>query len=353
MQCTVPRVSLAAFVTLSLAVVLGFSSPVASVAAGSASYKVLVTKTVGGEGRYDYVYADVNGRRLYVPRLGPAGAMTVFDLDTLAPVGSIPNTSAHGAVVDEKTHHGFGSSKPVTMWDSRSLQTIKTIDVGGAPDRITADPYNDRIYVMSHSAPNATVIDASDGAVLGTIDLGGAPEEAVSDDNGHLYIDIEDKGNIAVVDAKTMTVTAHYDLAGKGDGCAGLAIDRKNGILFATCRNPAAMVVVNASDGKILATFPIGSVADGAAFDPNTMEAFASLGDGTLTVVKEGSPTAFSLEQTLQTKAGARTLALDPKTNRLFVVTGDFAPAAPPVPGQPPARPPMLPGTFAILVIGR
>lgn len=317
-------------------------------------YKVLLTKTVGGDqGLFDYVYADADARRLYIARIGPAGVMTVFDLDTLAPAGRIAEMTAHGAVVDQATHHGFASSKPVTMWDSRSLQLIRTIDVQGSPDAIAGDPFNGRIYVLSHSAPNATVIDAKDGTVVGTIDLGGAPEQMVSDGNGRLYVDIEDKGNIAVVDAKTLTVVAHYDLAGKGGECAGLAIDRKNGILFASCRDPQTMVVLNAADGKILATLPIGSRTDGAAFNPNTMEAFSAQADGTLSIVKEESPTKFSLEQTLQTKAGAKTLTLDSKTNRLVLITADFTPPPPPAPGQPAGRAPMVPGSFSILVVGK
>jgi DNA-binding beta-propeller fold protein YncE len=339
--------------TVIVSAVLAAASAPASMAQSSAPYRMLATKTVGGDGTFDYVYADVPGRRLYVPRLGPAGVMSVFDLDTLERVGTIPNTSRHGAAVDQKTHHAFGSSNPVTMWDSASLQTIKTIDVQGRPDRIAADPFNGRIYVISHSAPNATVIDAADGSVLGTIDLGGAPEEAVSDGNGRVYINVEDKGNIAVVDAKTMTVTAHYDLGGKGGTCAGLALDRKNNVLFATCRDPQAMVVVNAGDGKILATLPIGSFPDGAAFNPNTMEAFSSNRDGTLTIVKEESPTKFSAEQTLQTKVGAKTLALDTKTNRLFLITADFASPPAAAPGQPASRPQMVPGTFSILMVGK
>jgi DNA-binding beta-propeller fold protein YncE len=342
-----------AVLTVILFGVPGFSALHAGMAQSSPPYKVLMTKTVGGEGTFDYVYADVNARRLYVPRLGPAGVMSVFDLDTLAPVGSIAKTSGHGAAVDEKSHHAFASSKPVVMWDSASLQTIKTIDVQGRPDRIAADPFNGRVYVISHSAPNATVIDAKDGSIVGTIDLGGAPEEVVSDGNGRLYINIEDKGNIAVVDAKTLTVTAHYDLAGKGGTCAGLAIDRKNNILFTACRDPQAMVILNAGNGEILAALPIGSFPDGAAFNPNTMEAFSSQRDGTLTIVKEESPTKFSVQQTVQTKVGAKTLALDTKTNRLFLITADFTPAPPTVPGQPPGRAEMVPGSFSILVVGK
>jgi DNA-binding beta-propeller fold protein YncE len=312
-----------------LAAVLAFSSVPASMAQSSAPYKVLMTKTVGGDGRYDYVYADAGARRLYVPRLGPAGAVSVFDLDTLAPVGSIPNTSGHGVAVDEQTHHAFATSKPVTMWDSVSLATSKTIDVQGGPDGILADPFNGRIYILSHSAPNVTAIDAKDGSVAGTVDLGGAPEQTVSDGNGRLYIDLEDKASIAVVDAKTLTVSGRYDLAGKGGTCAGLAIDRKNGILFAACRDPHTMVVLRASDGKILAVLPIGSGTDGAAFNPKTMEAFSSQADGTLSIIKEESPTLFSLEQTLQTKAGAKTLTLDAKTGHLFLIAADYTPVPP------------------------
>jgi len=249
-------------------------------------YKLLKTAKVGGAGGFDYVYADAAGRKLYIARTGPSPRITVFNLDTLEPAGEIPNASAHGVAVSSKASHGFATSKPVVMFDSKTLATIKTIDVEGNPDGILHDPFNDRVYILSHRAPNATVINASDGSIAGTIDLGGAPEQAVSDGKGKIYVDIEDKDNIAVVDAKTMTVTAHYDVAGKGGTCAGLAMDVKNNILFATCRNPQTMVILNASDGKIITTLPIGQGTDGAVFNPRTMEAFSSQGDGTLTVVK-------------------------------------------------------------------
>ncbi len=260
-------------------------------------YKVLKTAKVGGAGGFDYVFADDLGRRLYIPRTGNPGRITVFNLDTLEPVGEVPNTSARGAAVDPKSGHGFGSSKPVVMWDTKTLATIKTIDVEGGPDGILFDPFNGRVWVFSHRAPNATVINAADGSIAGTVDLGGAPEQAVTDGKGHIYVDIEDKDNIAVVDAKTLAVTAHYDLGGKGGGPGGLAFDVKNHILFAACHNPATMVIVNADNGKILAALPIGTGVDGAVFNPNTMEAFSSQGDGTLTVIKENSPTDFVVEQ--------------------------------------------------------
>jgi DNA-binding beta-propeller fold protein YncE len=326
---------------------------VSGVAQQAGPYRVLRTAKVGGDGGFDYVYADSAARRLYIPRLGPAGRITVFDLDTLKPVGEIANASAHGVAVDAKTHRGFGSSNPVTMWDAKTLATMKTIEVQGGPDGIMDDFFNSRIYVFSHRAPNVTVIEAKDGSVAGTIDLGGAPEQAVSDGKGHIYVDLEDKGSIAAVDAKTMKVTATYDLAGKGGGCAGLAMDVKNNILFATCRDPQTMVILNAADGKIIDTLPIGAGTDGAVFNPKTMEAFSSQGDGTLTIIKESSPTSFAVEQTLQTMPHAKTLTLDKKTNRLLLIAAEFTPPPAPVAGQRPGRGQVIPDTFSILVIGK
>src|SRR4051794_16579884 len=215
--------------------------------AQSGPYKILKTTKVGGVGGFDYVYADSTGRRVYIPRSGASGArVTVFNLDTMEPAGEIPDTNARGAAVSVKSGHGFASSKPAAMWDTKTLKLIKTIDVEGGPDGILHDEFNDRVYIFSHRAPHATVINAADGTIAGTIDLGGAPEQAASDGKGHIYVDIEDKDNIAVIDAKTMTVTAHYDIAGKGGTCAGLAMDEKNRVLFVTCRNPQVAVMLNA-----------------------------------------------------------------------------------------------------------
>jgi hypothetical protein len=317
-------------------------------------YKVVKTAKVGGAGGFDYVYADVAGRRLYVARSGTPGRMTVFNLDTLAPAGEIPNVSAHGAVVSTKSGHGFGSSNPISMWDSKTLAPIKTIEVQGGPDGMLYDAFNDRVYVLSHRLPHATAINASDGSIAGTMDLGGAPEQAVTDGKGHIYVDIEDKSNIAVVDAKTLTVTAHYDLQGKGGVCAGLAMDVKNHILFAACRNPQAMVILNANDGSIITTLPIGQGTDGAAFNPNTMEAFSSQVDGTLTIIKEHSPTNFVVEQTVQTMATAKTLTLDSKTNRILLIGAEFGPApTPPPAGGRGGGGAMVPDSFSILAVGK
>ncbi|MGH9611981.1 MAG: hypothetical protein ACRD4P_02755 [Bryobacteraceae bacterium] len=319
-------------------------------------YKILKTAKVGGDGGFDYVYADAAGRRLYVPRSGPTGRITVFNLDTLEPTGEIPNVRGHGAIVDPKSNHGFLTSKPVVMFDSKTLAVIKNIDVQGNPDGILFDPYNERVYDLSHVAPNATVIDAKDGSIVGTIDLGGAPEQAVTDGKGHLYIDIEDKGNIAVVDAKKLTVTAHYDLSSNGSTCAGLAMDAKNRILFAVCRTPHVMVILNADDGNIITSLPLPGVTDGAVFNPKTMEAFTSLAEGTLSVIKEKSPTSFEVEQNLPTMPSAKTLTLDSKTNRIFLIAAVFDPPpanAPPLSNGRVARGPMEAGSFSILEVGK
>ena len=317
-------------------------------------YKVIKTAKVGGAGGFDYVYADAVGRRLYIPRGGTPGRVTVFNLDTLEPVGEIPNASARGAAVDPMSGHGFCSSKPVVMWDTKTLAVIKTIDVQGNPDGILFDPFNQRVYVFSHSAPNATVIDAKDGSVVGTIDLGGAPEQAVTDGKGYIYVDIEDKDNVAVVDAKMLTVTAHYPLAGKTGTPAGLAFDVKNHILFACGRTPAMMVALDANDGKILAALPIGTGCDGAVFNPATMEVFSSQGDGTLTVVKENGPTDFVVAQNVQTQRSAKTLTLDAKTNRILLIAAEYTPPpSPPPAGGRAGRGQMVPDSFSIFVVGK
>jgi hypothetical protein len=326
-----------------------------------AQYKVTKTQKVGGDGGFDYVTADSVNRKLYIARSGaaPVGRMTVFNLDTLAPAGEIATGNSHGAVIDVASNHGFASSKPLTMFDAKTGAIIKTIDVNGSPDGLYAEASSGRIYVLSHSAPNVTVLDAKDGSTLGTIDLGGAPEQAASDGKGHLYIDLEDKDSIAVVDTKALKLTTTYSLAGKGGGCAGLAIDIKNNILFSTCRKPQNMVIVNAATGAVITALPIGSGTDGATFNPATMEAFSSNGDGTLTVVKESSPTSFAVAQNVTTMPRAKTLALDTKTNNILLITAEFgAPpaAAPAAAGAAPARPAravMIPGSFTIVVVGK
>jgi DNA-binding beta-propeller fold protein YncE len=351
---------------------LALSLPLAGLAQAAAGpYKILRTvKVGGGEGGFDYVTADPDARTLYVARSGPTGHLGVFNLDTLAPIADMPGFSSHGAAVDTGTGHGFATSKPVTMFDAKKFTVIKKIDVQGNPDGYLNDPINHRFYILSHSAPNVTVLDDKDGSILGTIDLGGAPEQAQADGKGKIFIDLEDKEAIAVVDANSMKMMGKYDISSKGGGCAGLALDRKNNILFAACRDKNNMIILSATDGHIITDLPIGVGCDGATFNPATMEAFSSQGDGTLTVIKENSPTSFSVEQTVPTPVRAKTLTLDPKTDKIFLITAEFAapPAPPTEPAATPAggaapptgtgrprgpRAPMVPGSFSIIEVGK
>jgi len=328
------------------------STAVMLAAQAAGPYKVVKTAKVGGTGGWDYVYADAAGRRLYIPRSGDGARITVFDLDTLASVGQIPNVNAHGVAVDPKSNHGFASSKPVAMFDSKTLAMIKTIDVQGNPDGILFDPFNERVWVFSHAAPHATIIDTKDGSIVGTMDLGGQPEQAASDGAGTLYVDLEDTNVIAVVDAKTLQVKTRYDISATAKVPAGLALDAKNHLLFAACRNPAMMVILDANTGQVRGTVPISPGVDGAGFNPATLEAFSSQGDGTLTVVKEQSPTSATLEQTVQTMPSARTMTVDAKTGRVLVIGAQFGPA----PADAPAgrgRGPLLPDSFTIIAVGK
>ena len=377
------QIGLASVVAIALLAPPSFAQQATS----NGPYQVLKTSRVGGEGGFDYIYADAAGGRLYIPRGGsravpatdstPAkaavpGRITVWDLRSLAPVGEIPNTGGQGVAVDPKSGHGFSSSRPVTMFDTKTLNLLKTIDVApAAPDGILFDAYNERVYIFSHPTRNATVIDARDGTVVGTVDLGGVPEEAVSDGRGTLYVVMQDAaGSVAVVDVNTMKTTAHYPFGDVGR-CNGLALDAEHHVLFAACAssgNPPAepaqpmMVIMSSVDGKIIAKLPLPGASDGAVFNPATQEAFATLGNGLLAVVKENSPTSFEMEQTLPTMLGARTITLDRGTNHILTMSFERgpAPAAPPAGAQggrggrgyPPMGAP-IPGSFTILVIGK
>jgi DNA-binding beta-propeller fold protein YncE len=365
------RVSVAIAAGLILGIVgVGLARP----APGPGPYKVLKSARVGGEGSWDYIYADVAGRRLYIPRHpssaelakpGPQAIPTrleIYDLDTLAPVGAIAGIGGHGAAVDPASGHGFASSKPVSMFDTKTMKVIKTIDVGAAePDGIVFDAYNQRVYVFSHPTKDATVIDARDGSVLGVIDLGGVPEQGVPDGKGRLYVVMQDApGSVTVVDVRTMKATAHYPLGDKGR-CNGLALDAGNHLLFAACAtsgNPPQqpqpmMVVLRADEGRVVTTLPLAGASDGAFFNPPTKEIFSSHGNGTLSIIKEQSPTRFEIEQTLQTMDGARTLTYDSRTGHVLTMSDERGPAPPTAPGAKPAKGVAVPGSFTILMIGK
>ena len=289
-------------------------------------YKVLDTTKLMGNGGIDYVYADNDERRVYVPR---GGNIFVFDLDTHKYIGSITNTGGHCVAVDTATHHGFSSAAKIAMFDTETMQKIKDIDVQSRPDGILLEPFTDKVLIFSHASPSITAIDPKDGTVTGTIDIpDGGMEEARSDGQGKLYCDVENQKKIAVVDMKAMKVLTLYDLGDTAGEPGGLGLDVKNHIMFAMCANPNVCVVVNADDGKVLATLPLDGGTDGGGFNPATMEAWSSQRNGTLTIIKESSPTSFAVEQTVQTKQGCKTSSLDTKNNQIVLIcTERLAPA--------------------------
>ncbi|HLQ78809.1 MAG TPA: hypothetical protein VK210_15740 [Terriglobia bacterium] len=358
-------------------------------------YKVLKTAKVGEEGGTDYIFADTAGRRLYIAR-GATQAqpatdtrpavpafekrLTIFDLDTLAPVGTIPGVGGNGATVCPKTGHGFTSDHPQpSMFDVKTMKLIKTIEVpqGFSADGIYCDTSNDRVYIGSHPTKSLMVVDAKDGTVLGNVDLGGTPEQTIADGNGTVYQVLQERpGSVAVVDVKTMKVTKTYPFGDNG-GCNGLALDVKNQILFAACsavgqaaprgtpaaapdpnaKPPQTFVILSAKDGKILAKLPLAGSSDGATFNPATMEAFSTQGNGTMTIVKEKNPTSFDVEENLKTwpSNGARTIAFDSKTGHLFAMASEAAPP-PPAGATPPAvggrGGGAIPGAVTIIMVG-
>ena len=294
--------------------------------------KVLDTTRLMGNGGIDYVSVDNDERRVYVPR---GGNTFVFDLDSHKYIGTITNIGGHGIAIDTATHHGFSSSSRVGMFDTETMQKIKTVAAPGRPDGILFEPFTDRVYVFSHASPGIVVIDPKDGSIAGTVEVGGAMEQAQSDGQGKVFADIEDQKKIAVVDAKTLKVITKYDLGATAGEPGGLGLDAKNHILFAMCANPNVCVVVNADDGKVLATLPIGRGTDGGGFNPNTMEAWSSQRDGTLTIIKENSPTSFAVEQTVETKQGCKTSALDTKNNVIVLICTESLPRVAGIPPTP------------------
>jgi hypothetical protein len=347
-------------VVLTAGIVILASVGSAQKAPTAGPYKVLKTVRVGGVGGFDYVSADSEGRRLYIPRSGAMGQLTVFNLDTLEPAGTIDTVKSGGAVVDPKSGHGFSTTKPITMWDMHTLQVIKTIDVDSRPDGIMFDPFNERIWVLSHTAPYATVIDAKEGTVVGTVaelDARGTAEQAVSDGKGTVYVNVSDKGGVAVVDAKSLKLTHYYDVSAKGVHGSGMAYDAKNHVIFAYMRDPAPVVVIlNANNGNIITTLPTGAGVDTVAFNPATMEVISGEAAGTMTIIKEDSPTKFVIEQTLKTMVGAKTIAFDSKTGHVLTMAAEYGPPPADAPSGAAGRGgrgPMIPGAFSILMVGR
>jgi DNA-binding beta-propeller fold protein YncE len=322
-----------------------------SLALPEPTYKVVQTVAVGGEGGWDYLAVDSAARRLYVTR---GTRVMVFDADTLVRVGEIPDTAGvHGVALAPELGRGFtsnGRASTVTIFDLKSLKPVGEVKVTGEnPDAILFEARTREVFAFNGHSANATVLDAETGKVKGTIALGGKPEFATADGDGRVFVNLEDKSEVAVLDAKSLEVLKRWPLA-PCEEPSGMAIDRKNARLFIGCGN-RMMAVVDTSSGRVVATPAIGEGVDANAFDPRSNLAFSSNGDGTLTVVKEQAPDRFVVLDNVATKPRARTMALDEKTHRIFLATADFGPPPSPTAEQPHPRPSMVPDTFKLLVV--
>ena len=324
---------------------------VAALTPGSAqSYHVTRTVLLRGDGGWDYVALDTVGHRIFVAR---QNRVMVVDPSDGKVVTEIPGLNrAHGIAFAYEAGHGFatsGADSTVTMFDLKTLQVLGHTTAALDDDAVLYDPATKRVFTFNGDSHSSTVIDASSGQRIGTIDLGAAPEFGVSNGDGRLYVNLEDKGAVAEIDAVAMKVTREWSLA-PCQSPTGLAIDRAHHRLFSGCRNQV-MAISDADAGKLITTVPIGAGVDGCAFDPGTALAFASNGDGTLTVVHEDNPSQFRVLANVLTRRGARTMALDEKTHRVFTVTADFGPPPAPTPEHPRPRPSVVPGTFTLLVL--
>ena len=307
---------------------------------------------IGGEGGWDYLSVDPTARRLYVSH---ATEVVVIDIDKDAVVGEISDTpGVHGLAVASELERGFtsnGRENKVGFVDLASLKTRSKMDAGENPDAIIYVPERMEVYAFNGRSRSATVFEAVSGRTVATIPLSGKPEFAAADvPAGRVYNNLEDKSMVAVIDMKTHQVVAGWPIA-PGEEASGMAIDLVNHRLFVGCHNKL-MVMMDSTDGKVVATVPIGQGVDANAYDPQTHLAFASCGDGTVTVAKEESPDTLAVVQTLATERGARTMALDPKTHRIYLATAKYEAQPEPAAGGPPQRPKMIPGTFKVLVYG-
>lgn len=316
-------------------------------------YQLKQKFTLGGEGGWDYLTYDPEGKRLFISR---ATRVQVVDPENGKLITEIPNTpGVHGIALAQDLGKGFtsnGRENTVTVFDLKTLKETAKIKLDGAenPDAILYVPAARRIFTFNGRSKNASVIDATNNTVAATIALDGKPEFAADDGNGMVYVNIEDKGEIQNIDARNARVIATWPLTGCEEP-SGLAMDQKHHRLFSGCGNKV-MAITNADNGKVITTVPIGQGVDANGFDPGTELAFSSNGDGTLTVVHEESPGKFAVEQNAETQRGARTMALNRNNHEIYLVTAEIE-EQPPAEGQTRPRRSMKPGTFTLLVMAR
>ncbi|MGH9931953.1 MAG: YncE family protein [Pyrinomonadaceae bacterium] len=338
------------FLFISFVVLLAVLPPVS--AKPATSYHLLKKYVLGGEGGWDLLAYDGAAHRLYISR---GTHVMVVDTDSGAIVGDIPNTPrVHGIAIAPEFGKGFitnGGDATVTIFDLKTLKSLSQVKVGENPDAIIYDPASKRIFSFNTKSKNTTAIDAKTGTVAGTLALPGQPELAVADEHGKVFVNLEDKSAVVKFDARKLTIDATWPLA-PGEEPTGIALDRKHHRLFAACANKL-MAVLNTDNGKLVTTLAIGSGVDGAGFDSELQLAFSPNGEGALTVVHEDSPDKFSVVENVPTQRGARTMEVDQKNHRVFLVTAEFGPTPAPTADRPRPRPPVVPGTFTLLVFGR
>jgi DNA-binding beta-propeller fold protein YncE len=329
------------------------ATPAAAAATASSGYHFIKKIKLGGEGGWDYIAFDSPTHRLFISR---EKKVIVLDVDTEKVVGEISNTAGvHGIALAPELNRGFvsdGRTNDVTIFDLKTLATISEVGVGDGPDAIVYDPASMKVYTLNGRGKTATSIDAAAGKVIATIPLAGKPEFAVADGQGHVFANIEDKNQLVQIDTRKDIIAATWPLA-PCESPSGLAMDLDHRRLFVGCDN-AIMAIVNADNGQILATPAIGEGVDANSYDPGTFCAFASNGgSGTLSIVHEDSPVAFTKLEDIPTQKGARTMTIDPRTHQVFLVTADFGPPPEPTTENPHPRRTILPDTFVVLVYAR
>ncbi len=319
---------------------------VALPACAQKQFKVVERVKLGGEGGWDYLTYDPEGHRLFITR---GTHVMVVDTSTLKVTGDIPDLSGiHGVALDHELNRGFisnGGDNTVTIFDLKTLKKLDSVKVGERPDAILYDPFSKHVFTFNARSHDSTAIDAATGKVVGSVELGGKPEFPASDGKGKLYVNIEDKSQIAEVDVAKLSVLNTWSIAPCQEPSA-LAFDVEHHRLFSGCGNKVT-AVVDSDSGKVVTTVPIGEGVDAGAFNPKTQETFMSCGEGVLTVIHEDSPDKYTVKQTLATVAGARTMALDQQSDVVYLVTAQRE-AKPAAPGQ---RPAFVPGTFELIVI--
>jgi YVTN family beta-propeller protein len=316
-------------------------------------YHLLQTIAVGGEGGWDYVFDDSDAHRLYVSH---ATKVIVIDTDSEKVVGEIPNfKGVHGITVAPEYGRGFvsdGRDDSVSIFDTKTLKIVGQVKTGKNPDSIMYDPATKRVFAFNGGSSDATAITAVDGKVAGTIALGGRPEFATGNGKGMIYVNIEDKSEVVAIDAAKLQVVARWPLAPGCEEPSGMAIDQKHDRVFSVCSNKS-MSILNVDTGKVVSTLPIGDGADAAGFDAKDKLVFSSNGDGTLTITRPEGGDKYTVIENVPTQRGARTMAVDQRTHRIYLPTAHFGPAPAPTKERPRPRPTIVPNSFVILVFGR